>query len=75
MELPRGLLKFAREHRKYNNKRDERHHNYIIWMATNAPVSPDKYLMKGYGELGLCPCCGAHVKNWLEVFGEVHKCL
>ncbi len=29
---------------------------------------------KDYKEAGLCPKCGADIKNWKEVFGEEHKC-
>jgi len=46
MKLPKGLLSFARKHRQYNHKRDERHHNYIIWLSIFNPVWLDKYLSK-----------------------------
>ncbi len=42
MELPRGLLGFARQIRKH--KACERHWLYIFWMRLYAPETLDKYL-------------------------------
>ena len=66
------LLEFARKIR--HQPMSVRYHNYIQWLAIWYPEKLAIYLWKQAKKNSLCLYCGAHVKNWQEVFGEVHKC-
>ena len=70
--MPRGLLDFARRIRHLPSR--ERYWGYIHWLKANYPEELRKYMWKHYEKAELCPYCGAHIKNWQEVFGEIHKC-
>lgn len=70
--MPKGLLAFARTILKL--KEGERYWACIHWLKANYPYDLGLYLWKHYERNKLCPCCGANVKNWQEVFGEEHKC-
>jgi len=37
-------------------------------------IAVAKALSKARGEPVLCPHCGAHLLNWMEMFREVHNC-
>ena len=70
--MPKGLLDFARRIRFM--KKELRYWAYKLWLKAVYPELSQRYEMKQFEKAGLCPCCGAHTKNWQEVFGEVHKC-